>query len=214
VPETMQLKLQVKRYWLQKAAICMAFLCFLSAKDVKAYGLPPVLTVPPVGITVSNGDTATFTATVGVSLTPLTFRWYLEGNELKNPKVTTNTLPITGTTICTLTVKPATPSRAGNYWVKVENGGGEVKSGNALLVVVNPPGITNIGFLPSLCAMTNGGFQLRMFKPEDSNCVIEATTDFNNWTPIYTNTSTYTNLSYLDSDATNFAFRYYRARYR
>ena len=208
----MQLELKVKSFWLQIVAICSAFFCFLSAKDAHALGLPPLITVPPLGVTVQNGGTATFTTTVGVSLTPLTITWYLNGNEIKNPNVSNLSIPIVGTTISTLTISPANPSRAGNYSVKVENGGGEVRSGNALLVVLNSNTLTNAILLGSQCTMTNGGFQLQLLKPAGSNCVLDATSDLTHWTPIYTNTTGSTNFSYLDSAATNLSLRYYRAR--
>jgi hypothetical protein len=212
VSRHMQLKLNNNTFWLRKVAVYLAFFGLLSVKNAEGYGLPPLISVPPVGVSVQNGGTISLTATIGVSLTPLTVRWYCNGNELKNATVQNLSVPIVGTTISTLTIPNASLSQAGTYYVKVENGGGEVTSGNAIVVVVGGPNLVSANLLPSQCRMTNGGFQLQMLKPASSNCVVEASTDFINWTPIYTNSSGSTNISYLDSAATNLPQRYYRAR--
>ena len=209
----MQEKLKNNSYWLQKVAICLAFFGLLSVKKAEAYGLPPLISVPPLGVSVQNGGTITLTATIGVSLTPLTVRWYCNGYELKDANVQNLSVPIVGTTISTLTIPNAMATNAGPYYVKVENGGGEVKSGNALVVVLDLSSVlTSVNLLTSQCGMTNGGFRLQLLKPATSNCVVEASTDFVNWAPIYTNTTGSTNISYLDSAATNQLQRYYRAR--
>jgi len=211
----MQEKLQVNGSWLRKAAICLAFFGFLSGKDVRAWGPPPVLTVPPLGISVQAGDTISLTATVGLSVTPVTVKWFLNGNEVKGGSISTVTVPIVNTTLSTLTLPNASSALAGNYTVQVQNGGGEVTSGPAIVVVLGNTVsnlLSTVSLVTSQCGMTNGGFQLQMLKPAQSNCVVEASSDFIHWTPIYTNNSNSTNVSYLDSAATNLPSRYYRAR--
>jgi hypothetical protein len=208
----MQEKSQVNAGWLRKAAICLAFIGFLGAQDVRAWGPPPLVTVPPVGVSVLSGDTITLTATVGLSVTPLTIRWYLNGNEIKT-NISNATVPLVNTTLSTLTLPNASSALAGNYSVKVENGGGEVTAGPAIVLVA---GVLDpvVGIFGSKCGFTNGGFQLQLFKPAQSNCVVDASSDFIHWTPIYTNTSGSTNFSCLDSVATNLPSRYYRARFQ
>jgi hypothetical protein len=210
----MQQKLQVNSSWLRKVAVCLAFFGFLSAKEVQAYGVPPLISVPPLGLSVQNGGTITLTATIGLSLTKLTVKWYCNGYELGNAYVQTITVPILGTTITTLTIPNATAAQAGTYYVKAENSGGEVKSANAIVIVLGIPDLlsTTVSLLPSLCRPTNGGFQLQLLKPAQSNCVVEASSDFIHWAPICTNNSGSTNFSYLDYEATNHLQRYYRAR--
>jgi len=210
----MQQKLKLSMTWLQKVAVCLAFFGFLSAKEVQAYGLPPLISVPPLGVSVQNGGTLTLTTTIGFSLTPLTIRWYCNGAELKNATVQNVTVPIVGTTISTLTIPNVTADNAGTYYVKVENGGGEIKSANAIVLILGIVDIVSntVNLLTSQCGMTNGAFHLQMQKPAGSNCVVEATSDYIHWTPIYTNSSGSTNISYLDSDAANHVTRYYRAR--
>jgi len=211
-------KLKGKAQWLRKVAVCLVFFGLFKAKEAQAYGLPPLINVSPVGITVHNGDTVTFTTVVGVSLTPVTVQWYFGNNLLQNGQnghrvaISTVTLPIVGTTISTLTISNVNPGWSGKYWADVQNGGGDVKSDSAALVVLTPDTVTNVTLLTSLCVMTNGGFNVQLLKPSASNCVVEATTDLVHWTPIYTNTSGSTNVSYVDGAATNFKFRYYRAR--
>lgn len=209
----MQQKLKVKLSWLQKVAVCMAFFGFLSTKEVTANGLPPLISVPPVGLSVQNGGTITLVATIGLSFTKLTVKWYYNGQEVIKGSVQNITVPILGTTISTLTIPNAGAADAGAYCIKAENGGGEVTSGNAIVVVLNLASvITTVNLLTSQCRMTNGGFQLQLLKPATSNCVIEATSDYIHWTPICTNSSGSTNISYLDGDATNHVQRFYRAR--
>jgi len=209
----MQEKFKVGALWLRKVAICLAFFGFLSVKEAQGNGLPPLISVPPVGVSVQNGGTITLTATIGLSLTPLTIRWYCNNNLVNDGTVANVAVPILGTTISTLTITNASASDAGSYYVKAENGGGEIKSANALVVVLGGSNlITVVNLLSSQCGMTNGGFQLQLFKPATSNCVLEATSDFVHWAPIYTNSSGSTNFSFLDTEATNHSLRYYRAR--
>jgi len=211
----MQSKLIVNSYWMRKVAVFLAFLSVLSARDVQALGLPPLISVPPVGLSVHNGDTATLTATIGVSLTTLTIKWYCNGVEVPNANVSNLKVPILGTTISTLTIPHASAAQAGNYYIKAENLGGSVTSGNALLIVLDTTVsnlLSTVNLLTSQCGMTNGGFLLNLLKPAGSNCVIEATTDFKNWVPIHTNTSGSTNISFVDTAATSLRTRYYRAR--
>jgi len=204
--------LEVKAYWLKKALFCLAFFGLLTARNALAYGLPPLITVSPVGVTVQNGGTAQFTATVGVSLTPLTIKWQFNSNNISRANVSNFTVPIVGTTISTLTISNCSAADVGNYSVFAENDGGSVISGNGLLVVLGIPVPTPVIFLTDRSGMNNNGFQLQLLKPAHSNCVIEASTDFLHWTPIYTNNSGSTNISYTDHAALSIPSRYYRAR--
>lgn len=208
----MKAKSQKLMSWLHKIAVCLAFFAILAERDAKALGLPPLISVPPLGLTVQNGGTATLTATIGLSLTPLKITWRLNGTNIPNAKVSNITLPIVNTTLSTLTITNATAANAGGYSVHVENGGGEIDSGDGILIVLGSVLDPILGLLPGGCHMTNGGFQLQLVKPASSNCVIEATSDFKTWTPIHTNAAGTTNVSYLDYAATNMTLRYYRAR--
>jgi hypothetical protein len=210
----MKAKFQKLMSWPHKIAVCLAFFAILTGQDAKALGLPPLISVPPLGVTVQSGGTATMTATIGLSLTPLEITWRLNGTNIANAKVSNITVPILGTTLSTLTISNVSAANAGNYSVHVENGGGEINSGNGLLIVLPLDTVLQpvLGLLAGGCGMTNGGFRLQLVKPANSNCVIEATSDFKTWTPICTNSVASTNVSYLDYAATNMTLRYYRAR--
>jgi hypothetical protein len=202
--------------WPLKTTIGALFFAFWVANCEAQLGLPPLINVPPADATVQNGGTATFTTTIGVSLTPLTITWRLNGTNIANPGVVNTTVPILGTTISTLTITNCSAADAGYYSAKVQNGGGSVTAGPALLTVLDSTTssnvVTRVSILTGALGMTNSGFQLQLIKPANSNCVLEASVDLRTWTPIYTNTSVSTNVSYLDTAATNFVARYYRAR--
>ena len=59
---------------------------------------------------------------------------------------------------------------------------------------------------------TSGGVMLG-FNGTNSygTTIIYATTNLQNWTPIYTNPPTTSNIQYFDTDATNYPYRFYRA---
>lgn len=206
---------RVIRKWPLRAAICALFFALWVARCSAQDGPPPIINVPPSDATVQYGGTASFTTTIGVSLTPVTVEWRLNGRTIAHPDVQNITVPLLGTTISTLTITNASAADAGTYSAKVENGGGTIYTGNAVLTVLgstNSTAASGFSFLPHGLGMTNGGFQFQLIKPANSNCVIEATADFITWTPVYTNTSASTNISYLDTWATNLSSRYYRAR--
>ena len=59
---------------------------------------------------------------------------------------------------------------------------------------------------------TNRQFQLNFLGVPGSNYVLEATTNFENWTPLSTSTATTNSVILFDPAATNFSFRFYRVR--
>jgi hypothetical protein len=58
---------------------------------------------------------------------------------------------------------------------------------------------------------TSNGFQLQLDGLAGSGLVIYASTNLKSWTPIYTNPTATGSIQFLDSNATNFPFRFYRA---
>jgi hypothetical protein len=209
----MQQSFKVNRHWLQKAAICLALLALLAPKPASAIGLPPIVIVPPLSTTVQAGDTLTLSTVVGVSLTPLSFKWRLDGSNIKQPNVVNTIDPILGITTSTLTVSNVSAANAGTYTVKVDNNGGMVITLGAVVVVNAASNVlTTVSILSNGTGKTNGGFRLHMQKPANSNLVVDASTDLVTWTPISTNSMVSTNVSYLDDAATNLLYRYYRAR--
>jgi mono/diheme cytochrome c family protein len=75
---------------------------------------------------------------------------------------------------------------------------------SALFIV--QPGIifTSPGFF------TNGTFQLRVSGVSGGNYVLQATTDFVDWTSLATNQATNNVFELFDADASNFPYRFYR----
>ena len=90
---------------------------------------PPTILTQPAGLTVNQGQTATFT--VGASGVPApTYQWKL------------NTSPISGATGSSLSIPNAQSANAGTYTVVVANVAGNTTSNGATLAVNTPPVIT------------------------------------------------------------------------
>lgn len=206
----MKKKRQVNTYWLLKALCCVAFFAFWTAKCDAQLGTPPIIAVQPLGISVLNGGTASLSATA-VSLTPMEFHWFCNGRSVPSSQVANVVIPLVGT-ITTLTITNATAGNAGNYYVKIENGVGEVTSSNADLLVLGNVVPATLNIVTSTLQMTTSGFNIQLSGPSGSNYVIEASTDLNNWTPIATNAAPTGTVSYIDTDASKYPNRFYRAR--
>jgi len=72
------------------------------------------------------------------------------------------------------------------------------------LFQVQPLYFTAPSFLPG------GQFQLGFSGVTGSNYVLQATTNFINWTPLITNTAQTNPFNFFDPQATNFPYRFYR----
>jgi hypothetical protein len=211
----MKEKCQVSTYWLPKMAYCLVFFAFWIAKCDAQLGLPPLINVPPGDATVQNGGTATFSTTIGVSLTPLTITWRLNGTIIQRANVVNTTVPLLGTTVSTLTITNASALDAGYYSATVQNSGGSVSTGNALLTVLPPPisnAVTVLTVVSPGTGMFADGFHVQLSGPSGSNYVIEASTDLMSWTPLATNSAPSGTVSYTDTEAIKLPLRYYRAR--
>ncbi len=210
--------------WLIKAAICLAFMFFLTTKSQAQLGIPPIIIVQPLGLSVQNGGTAVF-AVVATSLTSMSFDWRLNGKSISPDS---NTTIVTGTTnmllngilglvpISTLTIKNVASTNAGNYSVRISNGIGYVTSSTVTLIVLTDTisnVVTNVvNILPTGTGMTASGFKLQLSGPAGSNYVIQASADLKSWAPIATNAAPTGTISYTDTVATNLPLRYYRVK--
>ncbi len=97
---------------------------------INALAPKPGLLVQPAGLTVTNGHSATLTATP-LGAPPLAFQWQLTGTNLP------------GATAAALTINPVGTNNAGNYTLVITNAYGAITSSVAALTVVFPPAITN-----------------------------------------------------------------------
>src|SRR5712692_6721923 len=91
--------------------------------------IPPSITQPPVSLTVTQGNNASFSVTA-TGDAPLSYQWRFGGNNLS------------GATSSSYTVIGAQAANAGNYDVVVSNNSGSVTSAVATLTVRIPPSIT------------------------------------------------------------------------
>ena len=89
----------------------------------------PVITTQPADLTLSRGQTATFTVAAS-GTAPLSYQWKLNG------------APINGATSATLTLTGVEPAYAGLYTVTVTNPANNTTSSPASLAVNAPPVIT------------------------------------------------------------------------
>ncbi len=102
--------------------------------------VPPAITSQPTNMTVTQGNTATFTASAS-GTTPLNFQWLKNG------------IAISGATSNILTLSAVTTNDAANYSVLVTNIVGTIASSSATLTVLVPPVIltqpTNVSVVVS-----------------------------------------------------------------
>jgi len=113
---------------LQFAAVCLLLSGLFLARPCAAGGPPPVITVQPLSQTVPYLGTVAFSVSAS-SETTLTYQWRKNG------------AGIAGATSSSYTITNAQTGNEGSYSVKVYNGGGSVKSSNAILTVDVPPTI-------------------------------------------------------------------------
>jgi hypothetical protein len=202
----MREKFTVNVFWLQKAAICLAFFAFMTLKCEAQLGLPPTISVQPLDQTVTNMGTVTFSVTVDASLSLTTsYQWQLNGVDLKTPGAS-------GTKLLTLldpkisyTQPNNTSNKAGNYSVKLTAflGGTRVSSNAVLKVVSTAVAITS-------AKMNDNGFQVHMAGITGAAYVLYASSNLATWVPVYTNSSLTGAADYTDSAAAQFSTRYYK----
>jgi hypothetical protein len=170
---------------------CLCLLAFGLCRTQAQLGMPPIITVQPVGGIVPIGGSITITVVV-TSATAVTYKWKKDAKAV-------------GSDSSSIVITNMSPEYAGTYMVKVSNAAGSTTSSNAVLSIL--PVIT---LLPS--GMTTNGFQISLSGPPGSNYVIMASADMVNWTPISTNQASIDGVvSHTDPTALSRDLRYYRA---
>jgi len=114
-----------------------------SSNTVVTVLVPPIISVQPTNLTVTNTQSASFSVTASGVPSP-TYQWYKNGlgspiSSLINPSAITSNLVIASTS----------PSDIATYFVVVQNAAGSVTSSNAALIV-------NSLMSPAVFSPTNG----------------------------------------------------------
>jgi autotransporter-associated beta strand protein len=128
---------------------------------------PPAVIQQPQPQTILLGQNASFAANA-VGTQPLSYQWYFNGNA-----------PVSGAQNKTLSVVNTTASNAGDYTVVVTNIYGSTTSTVATLTLSPPPAIVS--------QFTSNGFQLSGLTIPGITYQVQASTNFTNWTIIFTN---------------------------
>jgi hypothetical protein len=179
---------------LLRAAMCFFFLGLVAPGLHAQVGPPPIITTQPASKTVQRGSNVTFSV-VAVSGTALRYKWYFNGENAEDGF---------GSSTASFTITNVHLHDAGKYSVEIKNASGRVVSSNAVLMVVSPP------VTLASPRMTASGFSLQVPGVAGASCIIEASTNLTDWTPLFTNNASAGNVTFTDITATNRSFRYYR----
>ena len=159
--------------------------------------VPPAILLQPQSQMVPPGSDVVLSV-VAVGTAPLCYQWYANGSSLLSG--TNSSFALFG----------ISTNEAGGYWVVVTNVAGSVSSDLAVLQVrellrfVTSAGVMRI---------TNGAFRMRLVGMSPTNSVvIETSTNLATWSPVHTNSTSASWRQYSDPDATNRAYRFYRAK--
>ncbi len=155
----------------------------------------PFIVVQPQNVTVTPGQSATFSVFAGGSAS-LRYQWYFN----------TNT-PVLNATNAVLTLPVVMATNAGVYSVIITNLAGSTTSTNVLLLV---SGVTPATPQVSGLIYHNGLFSLTVDGDSGHDCIIEASTNLIDWTGIFTNVMTGLPFTWSDPASSNFNRRYYR----
>jgi uncharacterized repeat protein (TIGR03803 family) len=158
-------------------------------------GFPPSISVQPSNQSIALHGNAAFTLTASNAQS---FQWQFDGTNLPNA------------TNDTLTIANAQITNAGSYQAIVTNLNGPTLSEVVTLSITNVP----VSFLsgPSAFQYSGGQFSVELTNlTGQGDIVIEASTNLTQWSPIYTNPSAFGAAQFIDSAASNFPARFYRA---
>jgi pectate lyase len=154
----------------------------------------PVIIADPQSQTVTSGGGVTFTVVASGSA-PLSYQWYFN----------TNTL-LANATNTSLTLANLQATNAGAYYVVVTNSAGTAGSAQAILTVSagvpTPPQLSEPGY-------ADGSFSLTASGESGQYGIVQASTNFVDWTSLFTNQLPFT---WSDAGASNFNQRFYRVQ--
>lgn len=110
-----------------------------------------------------------------------------------------------------MTISHVSSANAGTYYMTVANKYGTTTSSNVTLIVVQSIITDLLSGVTGACKMLPTGFRVQFSAPTGSNVVVQATSDMNHWSSIYTNAASGGSLTYTDAVAKTCSCRYYRA---
>ncbi|MDR3460547.1 MAG: autotransporter-associated beta strand repeat-containing protein [Verrucomicrobiae bacterium] len=163
----------------------------ISSNGVFQFPFPPTITQPPAGLSVLNGQNASFT--VVASGPNLAYQWQF------------NSLNLPGANSAVLGLTAVTPSQGGDYAVVVTNSLGGVTSSVATLMVSLPPTVTVDGSAPGL-------IQLNGSSVTDLTYVVQSATNLVSpaWMPVWTNNTGVGGTINFQTSTTNGINQFYR----
>ncbi|HZQ45592.1 MAG TPA: immunoglobulin domain-containing protein [Verrucomicrobiae bacterium] len=168
---------------------------YLDQISITSGGTAAAISKSPTSQTVRAGTNVTLQVNA-FGTPPLAYQWQFNSNNLA------------GATGLALTLTNVQSANAGVYNVIVTNAYGVAPSSNATLVVQQP----YFGTSPGNSSFTSQGFALQLSGLTGHGIVtIYSSTNMANWTPIFTNPPVTGSLQFLDSNALNVPFQFYRA---
>jgi hypothetical protein len=155
--------------------------------------VPPGITMQPTNQVVLVGGTANFRV-AATGTVPLKYQWQFNGAKLEG--ASTDTLILTN----------VQPAQAGSYRVLVTNSAGAATSAVAVLTAAAPPVFLHAG------TTTNRTFAFTLSGTAGLACIIEVSTNLQQWSFLTLLTNTTGLLDFVDETASNSISRFYRAR--
>jgi predicted aconitase with swiveling domain len=181
----------------------------VSAPAVLTVLVPPSITVQPTSRTSAVGTTVVFIA-MATGTAPLSYQWQLNGLPLTNG----GNFHISTTETLTVDVQPTT---VGAYRLVVTNVAGAATSAVATLAISPAPALVtrtlpdnNVQISLNIATLPDNNAQISFDAASDLTCCLEVSTDLVNWTTL-TNINTQNGINqFIDLEATNFQWRFYR----
>jgi hypothetical protein len=157
--------------------------------------IPPSITAQPQSQTVMPGTNVTFSAAAS-GTPPLLYQWQRNGTNISG--ATTNVFNLTNVFL----------TDEGNYIMTVTNSAGRAGTDSATLTVLRPPP----AHFDSANLLPDGTLRLVATGGVNFTYTVEASTNLADWvalTNIFNQTGTF---EFIDGDAPNHGYRFYRAR--
>lgn len=160
--------------------------------------IDPRIVTPPASQTNVVGSTISF-AVVAAGTAPLGSQWQFNGASL------TDSTQVSGSLGNVLTIANVQATNAGNYAVIITNASGLVTSASAVLTVVLPPQFASVAVLP------DNTVQLSLVAVSNVWWGIETSTNLADWVLLTNVVAVNGSVQFIDSNATNWPCRFYRA---